>query len=46
MYDVADVLDPEIGWPNKQQLSLSLRGGETQILALTPAEPEEEALPE
>ena len=41
VYDVQDLLAPEIGWPRKRTFSLSLKTGETRLLRLTPVEVEE-----
>ncbi len=36
VFDVTDLLNPEIGWPAKQSFAFSVRFGETFILKLTP----------
>jgi len=41
VYDIQDLLAPEIGWPRKQVFNLPLKTGETRLLKLTPVEPEE-----
>jgi hypothetical protein len=37
-YDVVDLLDPEIGWPSRDNFVLSLKTGETRLLRRTPVE--------
>lgn len=34
--DVQDLLAPEIGWPRKRSVTLSMKTGETRLLKLTP----------
>lgn len=36
LYDIQDLLDEEIGWPQRQTLNFPLRFGETRLFALTP----------
>jgi len=35
-FDVQDLLSPDIGWPKKRVVNLTLEAGETRILRLTP----------
>jgi len=44
--DVQDLLAPEIGWPRKRTISLSMKTGETRLLKLAPVAEEEPVYPE
>lgn len=49
--DTVDLLNPDIGWPQKDSFVLTLKTGETRLLKVAPMEglvpaPEEEPLPE
>lgn len=50
-HDVVDLLDPDIGWPARDNFVLSLKTGETRVLRRTPAvgfpmpEPDPEDVP-
>ncbi len=35
-YDIQDLLDPDIGWPQKDSVMLSVRTGETRLLRKSP----------
>lgn len=43
VFNAQDVLEPDIGWPNKRFLTFPLEDGETRVLRLTPAAPAESA---
>jgi len=42
LYNVADLLQPEVGWPEKRNLGLKLNKGETRLFKLMPLKIHEE----